>query len=270
MQTKSTIRKSIKGLFLAALLACGAIACKKDKDKADAPPPPPPVSQKLKEVKTGDEFIRFDYNAAGDVNKVTITNDLINSGEPTVFNIQYDAAKRITELAANDEKIVPVYDNNRLSRADIFEAGERIGYTNYLYQNGLLNRATLYFGEDTEYFPFVEFNFTYNDAGNITEMVTLITNGEPGHMVRSGHINYQYDQKSNPLYLQRDLLALFWQSANKNNVLVEDHFDSELLPEDKYVYTYQYNDKGLPKSAVVKQGLPGQPPVTTNQTFTYQ
>lgn len=41
----------------------------------------------------------------------------------------------------------------------------------------------------------------------------MTANGEPGHMERAGHITYQYDQKSNPLYGQRDLLVLFWQGA---------------------------------------------------------
>ncbi len=253
-----------------AALVSGTMSCKKDKDNSPQPPPDPiPAAQKLKEFKTGDEFIRFEYNAAGNVSKVTINSDINTGGTDIIYTVTYDGGK-IAALTTNGEKIVPVYENNQLKRADFFENDVRIGYTNYLFENGLLKSATLYFGEDGDFQPALDFIHTYNAAGNITETITMVQGQQPGNMVRAGHINYQYDQKSNPLYLQRDLLAIFWQSASKNNIVVEDHFDSDLNPEDKYVYQYQYNDKGLPKAAIVTQGMPGQPPVTSDISFIYQ
>ncbi len=268
MLISTTIQKSVSGFLLFAGLLSGTVSCKKDKDNNS--PEPPPATQRIKEFKTGEEFIRFDYNAAGDVNKVTINSDVNTGGSVMLYTVNYDAGKKIASLDAGAEKIIPVYENNLLKRADIFQDGVRVGYTNYLFENSLLKRATVYFGEDNDFQPFLEFNFTYNAAGNITENVAMIASGEPGHMERSGHITYQYDQKSNPLYAQRDLLVLFWQGASKNNIKVEDHFDADLQPEDKFVYDYEYNNNGLPKSAVVKQGLPGQPPVTNNVSFIYQ
>lgn len=267
MRTGTSIRKNVLNLFLFAGLLTGAVSCKKDKDNS---PEPPPAAERIKEFKTGEEFIRFDYNTAGDVNKVTINSDVNTGGAEMTYTVGYDAGKKIILLEAGDEKIVPVYENNLMTRADIFQDNERVGYTTYLFDGGLIKKATIYFGEATDFQPFLEFNFAYNGAGNITETVALVANGEPGHMERSGHINYQYDQKTNPLYAQRDLLALFWQGASKNNIKVEDHFDENLQPEDKFVYDYQYNNNGLPKSAVVKQGLPGQPVTTSNLNFIYQ
>lgn len=267
MRTSTTIRKSVSNLLLFAGLMTGAVSCKKDKDNS---PEPAPAAERIKEFKTGDEFIRFDYNTAGDVNKVVINSDVNTGGAVMTYTVNYDAGKKITSLEATGEKIVPVYENNLMTRADIFQDNERVGYTAYQFEGGLLKRATIYFGEDTDFQPFLEFNFAYNAAGNITETVALVASGEPGHMERSGHISYQYDQKTNPLYAQRDLLALFWQGASKNNIKVEDHFDADLQPEDKFVYDYQYNNNGLPKTAVVKQGLPGQPAITSNLNFIYQ
>ncbi len=94
--------------------------------------------------------------------------------------------------------------------------------------------------------------------------------GEPGYMERAGHITYQYDQKNNPLYANKNLLTLFWQAVSKNNIKVEDHFDAQLQPEDKFVYEYQYNNNGLPASASVKQGLPGQSGSDSQLHFSYQ
>lgn len=268
MRISTTIQKSVSGFLLFTGLVSGAISCKKDKDNNS--PEPPPAAQRIKEFKTGEEFVRFDYNAAGDVNKVTINSDVNTGGADMTYTVNYDAGKKIASLDAGAEKIIPVYENDLLKRADIFQEGVRVGYTNYLFGNGVIKRATIYFGEGNDFQPFLEFNFTYNAAGNIAENVALMASGEPGHMERSGHITYQYDQKSNPLYAQRDLLVLFWQGASKNNIKVEDHFDADLQPEDKFVYDYEYNNNGLPKSAVVKQGLPGQQPATSNVSFIYQ
>ena len=268
MQLKSVLRKSVSLVLLSAGLLTGFSSCKKDKDGGSTPPPPV-QSQVLKEFKTGDEFVRFDYNGAGDVNKVTIKSDVNTGGAETTYTITY-AGSKIAALETTDEKIVPVYENNVISRADIFQDNARVGYTNYQYQNGLLKKATIYFGQDDEFIPFLEFNFTHNGAGNVTETVVMMATGEPGQMERNSHITYQYDQKANPLYAQRDIMTLFWQSPSKNNITIEDHFDAAQQPEDKFVYTYTYNDKGLPKTGKVTQGLPGQATTVSDINFIYQ
>ena len=89
-------------------------------------------------------------------------------------------------------------------------------------------------------------------------------------MVRAGSVNMQYDNKVNPLYKHKDLLLMLWQPASKNNVTAEDHLDADLNLEDKYVYTYDYFSNGLPKSAEVKKGLPGQPSATINIDYIYK
>lgn len=266
MKMKTTIRQSVSAFLLFAGLLTGVASCKKDKDENNLPPPV--NAEKIKEFKTGEEFIRFEYAATGEVNKVSIKTDINTGGTALTYNVTYTGNK-IAALETPGEKIVPVYENNVMTRADIFQNNERVGYTAYYYENTSLKKAILYFGEDNDFNPFLEFNFTYNAAGNVIENVALMTNGEPGQMVRSGHITYQYDQKTNPLFVQKDLLALFWQVPSKNNITVENHFDADLQPEDKFVYNYTYNPNGLPKSAVVTQGLPGQPPVTSNVLYTY-
>lgn len=63
MLISTTIRKSVSGILLFAGLLSFAASCKKDKDNNS--PEPPTATQRIREFKTGDEFIRFDYNAPG-------------------------------------------------------------------------------------------------------------------------------------------------------------------------------------------------------------
>jgi hypothetical protein len=268
MKIGSTIQQGALAFLLFAGLLSGTASCKKDKNENSTPPPA--QAERIKEFKTGDEFVRFDYSAAGDVEKVIIKTDANTGGATLTYAVTYGAGKKIAALETPGEKIVPVYENNSMTRADIFQDNQRVGYTAYQYENGAIKRATIYFGEENDFNPFLEFIFTHNGAGNVTETVAMMTNGEPGQMVRSGHTTYQYDQKTNPLYAHRELLSLFWLAPSKNNITVENEFDADQQPDDKSVYNYTYNEKGLPKTAVVTQGLPGQPTTTVNLNYTYQ
>jgi hypothetical protein len=165
---------------------------------------------------------------------------------------------------------VPVYENGNLLRADVFEGNERTGYNNYYFQNGLLKRVTLYWGSGTDFLPYFEFDFKHDNAGNTIEAAAFIATGEPGHLERMGHVEYQFDAKINPLHEQKELLALLYQSSSKNNIIKEDHFDSDLVLEDQFNYTYTYKSNGLPQSAEVKNGLPGQPPVISKVEYSYK
>jgi hypothetical protein len=268
MLLTSVLKKNISSALLVTAFVAVLCSCKKDKE--DGPGNNPPVTERIKQYTQGNEFVKFDYNASGDVTTVTINSEVNTGGVPTAYSVSYDGAKKITSLQNTDgEKIVPVYENNRIIRADMLIADERIGYTTYNYENGNLKRATIYFGQDTDYEPFLMFEFTYNTAGNLTQTVSMVSNGMPGMLVRAGHVDAQYDNKTNPLYAQRELMILFWQSISKNNVTLEDHFDANQVAEDRFTYNYTYNAKGLPTAAVVAQGLPGGPTTALNVLYVY-
>lgn len=269
MSTLTTILSKFTRTFLFVGLISGFVACQKDPVPGPAPEPTP--TAKIKEFRNGDEFIRFTYNADGTVQKARVKSDLNTGGEELDYILTYTANKKIASLETNTgQKIVPVYDNNVLSRADLLIDGERTGYTTYHFENGLMKKATIYEGEDTNYEPLLSFDFTYNAQGNPTQTLAMMANGVPGMLVRAGHVTFEYDQKPNPLYSQNEILALFWQAAAKNNIKKEEHFDSNLQLEDRYVYAYTYKNSGLPEGAVVKSGLPGQPEVTTQIQYIYQ
>lgn len=264
----NTLKRTFTRIFFFIGFAAFMVACKKDKDNSNGPDPSP-NGAKLTEYVNGEDYLRLSYNTDGTVKKVILKSDANTDGDETEFSVTYNAQKKIAALESQWRKIQPEYENNVLIRAKMFESGKQVGYTNYEYENGNLSRATLYFGEGGVYMPLLAYVMEYTAQGNLDETVVMMAT-EPNHLERSGHIKYEYDQKSNPLYAHKDLLALFWQAATKNNVTVENHFNSDQQPEDKFVYTYTYKSNGLPEKAIVKQGLPGQEPVTHQLTYTYQ
>ena len=98
----------------------------------------------------------------------------------------------------------------------------------------------------------------------------MVGTDTPGQMVRAGHAELQYDQKTNPLYAHKDFLVFLWQGPSKNNAVVENIYDAQLTLEDRYQYEYTYKSGGLPEKAKVQIGLPGTPITTSTVGFTYK
>jgi hypothetical protein len=269
MQTQVRIRQALSSLILFSSLLTGIISCDKKDHYQDTPAP---AANRLQEYKNGDQFVRFDYNTNGTIRKVTMKNELTTNDNVIDYNITYNAAKKITLVQTSaGERMVPVYENNVLTRADIFEGTERTGFINYVFENNLLKRVTLYWGEGTDFMPFFELNHTHDNAGNTIETVALAATGPlQNRLDRLGHVKFLHDTKTNPLYEQKDLLELLlWQSVSQNNIRQEEHFDASLVLEDRYTYTYTYKSNGLPESAEVKNGLPGSTPATSRVDFIY-
>ena len=245
-------------------------SCKKDDNPNPNPTPPP--APKIQEFKDGDDFMKFEYNADGTLKKATVKNEINTSNEIVDFNVTYNANKVITEVnSTSGEKIVPVYENSKLVRADIFMGGHRTGYTSYHFEGGNIHTATIYVeAGDNDYVPILEFRYNFNAAGNINEGIILVASDQANTLVRAGSVELEYDAKPNPLYELKDFLALLWQGASKNNVVLEKVFDSQLQLEDRSTYTYTYKANGFPEKADVKTGLPGQPEELSTVGFTYR
>ena len=274
---------NMKSLFLKLVFAGIVISlssCSKNDDNNPLPnPTPAPIPQpvpipratNLVEFKNGEEFIRFEYDDAGKVKKAIVSNKLISTGQPTNYEVIFHQDGNLAGLFANNgERIEPVYEDDVLIRANYYYDNQRQGYTNFYFENGQLKIATLYnlLGGDFE--PFFEFRYEYNVAGNVTERVTMMTNGVPGHMVRAGKDSYDYDEKASPLYAQKELLAILWQSASKNNVKFEREYDAVGNIQKETFLNYSYNAAGQPLSAAIKIQAPGEPEENKQVTFTYE
>jgi hypothetical protein len=270
MQKSKPTQKIFVPLALILGLTMTLFSCKKDKDNEPGPGPGPSTAQ-IAEFRTGDEYVKFNYNGDGTVKEVIINSELNTQGNETRYDLTYTGDKKIAALSDGaGTQIIPEYENGKMVRANIMDGAERIAFTNYQYTNGNLSNATVYAADDDDFTMALAFEFNFNAAGNVTETAAFIPNGIPDHLERAGHINYQYDNHTNPLYAQRDILALFWQAVSKNNVTLENHFDADGVAEDRYQYTYTYNSKGLPQIGQVIIGLPNTTPTLMSVNFTYK
>ena len=87
MTIRSTIQQGAFALLLFAGLLSGTTSCKKDKDENSTPPPA--QAERIREFKTGEEFVRFDYSAAGGVEKVIIKTDANTGGATLTYAVTY-------------------------------------------------------------------------------------------------------------------------------------------------------------------------------------
>lgn len=256
--------------LLAVSLLLALSSCKKDKSGGDGPDNSGGAN-KLKEYKQGEEFVRFTYNTDGTVQKARVKTDINTGGEEVDYTFTYNGQKKIAEITTSriGERIVPVYENGQMVRVDYFDGPDRLLYTAYTYEAGKLKKATIFFNQETEFEPFTEFVFTYvND--NLTRSDVFMATGVPNQLSFAGHVTYQHDAKTNPLFDLKDFFAILWQAPSRNNVTREEHFDQDNQLEDVYSYAYTYKSNGKPEKAVLTQGLPGETPVTTNIDYTYQ
>jgi hypothetical protein len=200
--------------------------------------------KKITRCSNGDEFIQFEYNNNETIKKVTIKNNVSTAGEVTSFNVTYNSDKSIKELTAADSvKIVAQYKDDLLSSADIIEHGKKVAFTNYDYENGNLKYISIYYNEEEGNIPVLKLIFNYNNSGNVTETTTLFAGGKDGNLAYAGNTKLKYNTNTNPLYQYKDILALFWQPASKNNVIAEDRYNKDQSLSGKYNYAYTYQNK---------------------------
>jgi hypothetical protein len=201
----------------------------------------------------GDDFIQFDYNNDETVKKVTIKNDFATSGKTIDFNIAYNNDKVIKELTDGDgEKIIPTYNNGLLTRADIIEDGKRVAFTNYIYEQDLLKKITIYYAEEEGNFAAVKLLFSYNKLVNVDQITTMVADGNAGHFKFEDSVKLEYDMQINPLYKYKDLLALFWQVECRNKIVAGERYNKDLKAPQKFNYTYTYQNN-IPRTALVKK-----------------
>lgn len=247
--------KIITALLLASILFF--TSCKKDKSEEI----PSGSQQKLEKISFGDEFLSFVYNTDGTLKQAVVKDDLASGGAPVTYNILYDAQKRMSEVNTSEgEKLVPVYVNNKLEKVEVKDnTNTVIGRTDYVYNGNQVTSATVRTSLFGPLADLMKFEFTYSATGNLTRTNLFIANPVTQLLAPAGHVEYEHDNKENPLTPVSEFLKLVWFIPSKNNISKEVHKDENLVLEETMEYTYTYNSRNLPQAGIAKRTVPGSP-----------
>lgn len=250
------------------LITAALAACQKE---GSVEKPPASSSMQLAELRSGSDFIRFDYGTDNKVSKITVSEDPL-SGEPDVsFNVTYRSDGKPDQLTGSNNTVIrTTYNNGLLTRADMFISTQQITKTDYVYAGTALKTITGHLFDGTDPVPFFKADLTMSGSGNVSKTNVYLFDPFKLDVVPAGHVNQQYDDKPNPLAVLNDFMLIFWQQASKNNVIREDHFDENGQAQEVIEYTYTYNSKGYPAKAAVKETAPGQQPVNSEVVYTYR
>ena len=251
----------------AAFTVLSFASCKKDEVTSN---PPGNTTARLASYSSGDEKLSFTYNADQSLKTVTVKSELFNGGAETAYNISYRSDKKIDALtAAGGDRIRLLWDNGILKGTETWIANQKVSVTDYEYQQGLLKLVTTKMVYGNILVPFTKFGFVYSNTGNIGRTNVWTYNFLSSQLEFSGHSEMEYDNNPSPFAGLKEVMAVFWQAASINNVTKITQFEPGGQPEEITEYTYTYNSKRLPVSAVVSSTFPGQTPVTSTAQFIY-
>lgn len=254
--------------FLTLLILAAGTGCQKEPTEQI----PAPASPKLEKITEGDEMILFTYNTDGSLKEAQLKDPLASGDDPVTYRIAYSTPGKIREVITDDgRKIVPVYEGNLITEASIRNALDRpVAGTEYTYLNGMLKSATLSFENGTQPVPWLKYIFNYDAGGNVRQTQLLVNDFLTNQLVPAGQVQYEYDNRLNPLLPLKDFLLLTWQTVSPNNIKKEIHVGPLNSIDETGEYTYTYTTRNLPQRAEVRKTVTGQPTENQKREFTYR
>lgn len=232
----------------------------------------------LAEFKSDNEITRFEYNADSSVNKLFFTKDPISSDQNVTYTVKYLANKKIDELVgSNGTKIKISYHNiiygwNGIAKSEVFTGNILFSTSEYTYTDNRVSTAvvSLNFPNSSSRIPTYKFDFTNNSSKNVSKVKLFYYNQINSQYVEESVVDFQFDDKKNPFAVAGDLMMIFWEYANKNNIIRQENRDmgGDLLELIETNYTY--NSFGYPTKGTVKVTEPSMQPTTSQLVFTYK
>jgi hypothetical protein len=231
----------------------------------------------LAEIKSDNEITRFEYNADSSVSKIFFSEDPIMLNQNVTYTVKYLSNKRVDELiGSNGIKIKVDYSNisyglNLINKVEIFRHNSLVKTTSYSYSDNKIASAlsSTIPGNLTIHVKY-KFLFTHNSANNVSTINWLIFNSASNTYVDDSNVKFQFDDKKNPFSAAGDLMLIFWQYANKNNIIRQESKDMNGTFLELIETNYTYNSFGYPTKAIKKVTEPGLQPTTSQLLFTYK
>ena len=255
-------------VFITLIAAINLISSCKEKETDDLIP----SNSKITEYKTGDDFMRFEYSADNKLKRLTANLETATNGETENYDLVYHTNGQIKEVnITGNRKMMPVYTNGLLTRADIFEDNVKTGFTEYVFQSGNLKTVEVkMLAANNQAQTIIKMVYSYDGKNNISKAETFMSLFGVGELAYAGKTEFTYDSKSNPLFAHRELFNLLWMPVSPSNVLTEKSFAPDGALDEDITYAYQYYNNQLPKSAAALVKMPGEPNKTETIEYTYK
>jgi|GEM_PF-2984602 len=232
----------------------------------------------LTEFKSDDEITRFEYNSDSSVNKIFFTKDPISNNQNVTYSVKYLANKKVDEINGSNGIKIKLsygwisYGGNGIVKSEVFASGGISISTEYSYTVTQISSVLKYlkFTNSSILVPTYKFDFTNNSSNNVSQMKFFYYNQVNSKYVEESTVNFQFDDKKNPFASAGDLMLIFWQYANKNNIIRQENKDMSGDLLELIETNYIYNSFGYPTKATMKITEPGMQPTTSQLSYTYK
>jgi hypothetical protein len=253
----------MKHYLIAFFAVITIFSCNKDMDNNT------PSEGRLIEQRTGNEYVKLQYDNNGKVSKAIVLNEDFTNGEEVTYNISYNAIGRISEVTnTNGELIRTEYENDRLSKAIMLIGNEETGSTEYHYENGLLKEAQVKFKLFELEMITMKFRFTYDGQQRVKQSDLWMLNPITGELEPGGYTVFEFDSHKNPLYDLNDFLLLMWEVPAVNNVIKETQYHTDNTIDEVREFYFTYNAQQYPVEGIMRTKINGQQ-MDTNLKFKY-
>lgn len=241
--------KKVLYIFAAVALLLGVASCQKDKD------------EDLEENNTTQQA--GVYNPEMKISRIYVQYE---DGEKELEQVWRWKDNKLIEIQYGYERYAYTYQNNRLSRLEVYYGGN-LSYTYvYSYEGANFSKWEYYNEGEHEIYE-----FDYKN-GKISSMYAYVDSHQDVHDFTWNGDNvsssneygclstYTYDGKNNPYYGSLGFIfgdEPYCVSLSKNNITREYHNGQlgGILYEFTYEYTYEYNSKGYPVKRIKTESV---------------
>lgn len=227
----------------------------------------------LTEFKSDNEVTRFEYNSDSSLSKLFFNEDPISSDQNVTYTVKYLSNKKVDELiGSNGTKIKLSYGSNGISKSEVFSGTTSISTSTYTYSGNQISSVVVSLNilNPSGGVPTYKFDFLYNSASNINKMNFFYYNTSTGQFIEDSKVDFQLDDKKNPFAAAGDLMLIFWEYNNRNNIIRQENKDMSGDLLELIETNYIYNSFGYPTKATMKITEPGMQPTTSQLSYTYK
>ena len=261
---------SKQALYLLVAATLFTTACQKD--PVEKPIDPEQTKKLMKVSEDANNYSAFEYNADGNLSKMTIASD--EDGDPEILAITYtyNDQKKPTGLNfAGIANFKYIYSGNKITKVELYSNNILGAYDVLHYTGEMISKVEKYFrGANATFELDSKSEYSYYDNGNIKETKNYIMNDDAQWEHTDTQQYLQYDTKKSPYKSIGEVnIGLFLEFLSVNNITRWKRINPNGNITTETEISYTYNTEGYPLTSTVKSTVDG---VVTNSssTFSYQ